>query len=525
MRYQSTPVKAHKRQQLAQWTGNGCGRPPQPQLFKVAFGSNMKNSSLPFDNVAVDRSSKVPVQRQLYVTIRSDILTGRLPSGFALPPTRSLARRLGIGRNTVLATYDQLLAEGLVEARQGSGTWVAPLERVVTAEPTSTTDPLGLSRRGEIIASRPQPAATAGKINLQPGFPESETFPFETWARILARNARRRREDLLEYLDYAGHPDLRDTIAKYVGAARGVICGAEQVIVVTGAQAALDLVSRILMDSGDCVWMEEPGYLGARAAFLGAGANLAAVRVSREGWRFGDPELAPPRLIYVTPSCQWPRGTVMRMEERLQLLGLADRHNAWIIEDDYDGEYRFRGQPIPAMRALSSSDRVIYVGTFGKTLFSSLRIGFLVVPRQLAAAFSRAISVTGQFAPLPLQLALADFIREGYFARHLRRMRRLYARRQKRFVELCERHLSRWLTVAENDAGMQILGRLTAFDDRAVVSAALRHGLDLQPISINFHVDQPEHGLLLGFAQHNERRALRAVLALKATLAELEASG
>src|SRR6478752_3294054 len=175
------------------------------------------------------------------------------------------------------------------------------------------------------------------------------------------------------------------------------------------------------------------------------------------------------------------------------------------------------------MRGLASSDRVIYVGTFGKTLFSSLRIGFLVVPLQLAPAFGRAISVTGQFAPLLLQLTLADFIREGYFARHLKRMRRLYARRQKRFVELCGKHLGRWLAVAENDAGMQVLGRLVApFNDQEVVEAGLRHGLDLQPISINFHVDPPEQGLLLGFAQLNERKALGAILALKATFAGLE---
>ena len=421
----------------------------------------MKSASFPFDNVLIERGSSVPIQRQLYAILRSDILRGRLSSGSSLPPTRAFAKQLGIGRNTVIAAYDQLLAEGFVDARQGLGTWVVQLEHKELAQQPSAPDLLGLSRRGEIIARRPQPSPSPGKTNLHPGFPESETFPFSTWAKILAHNARRRGEDILGYVDYAGHRHLREAIAEYLGVARGVDCLAQQVIVVTGAQSALDLVSRILMDEGDCVWMEEPGYLGARSAFLGGGGQLWPIRVNRDGWDFAAPGLPSPRLIYVTPSCQWPRGAVMRLDERLQLLSLAERHNAWIIEDDYDGEYSFRGRPIPAMRGLASSDRVIYVGTFGKTLFSSLRIGFLVVPLQLAPAFGRAISVTGQFAPLLLQLTLADFIREGYFARHLKRMRRLYACRQKHFVDLCCKHLSKWLSVTENDAGMQVLGRLS----------------------------------------------------------------
>jgi GntR family transcriptional regulator/MocR family aminotransferase len=318
---------------------------------------------------------------------------------------------------------------------------------------------------------------------------------------------------------------LREAIAEYLGVARGVDCRPEQIIVTTGAQSALDLVARILLDDGDIVWMEEPGYIGARSAFLGGGAQLAPVRVRRDGWVLQDSGLPPPRLIYVTPSCQWPRGTVMRMEERLQLLAIADLHNAWIIEDDYDGEYRFRGRPVPALRGLDASGHVIYVGTFGKTLFSSLRLGFLAVPYELANSFSRAISVTGQFAPLVLQLTVADFIREGHFATHLRRMRRLYARRQKQFVDLCAEHLARWISVTENDSGMQLLGRFVMpFDDGTVAAAALRHGVDVQPISINFHHDPPEHGLFLGFAGLEEKDVLPTILALRVTFRELEAS-
>jgi GntR family transcriptional regulator/MocR family aminotransferase len=466
----------------------------------------------------------LPIQRQLYGVLRAYILDGRLAAGTSLPATRTLARQVGIGRNTVIAAYDQLLAEGYIEARVGSGTFVAELApRVALRRPNFRAGRARLSRRGELIASRPPPPRTPGKTNLHPGFPESATFPFATWSRLLARNAQRR--DILEYHDFAGHLRLREAIAEYLGVARAVDCRPEQIIVTTGAQSALDLVSRILLDDGDVVWMEEPGYLGARSAFLGGGAQLAPVRVRRDGWVLQDPGLPPPRLIYVTPSCQWPRGTVMRMEERLQLLAIADLHDAWIIEDDYDGEYRFRGRPVPALRGLDTSDHVIYVGTFGKTLFSSLRLGFLAVPYEIANAFGRAISVTGQFAPLVLQLTLADFIRKGHFATHLKRMRRLYARRQKQFVDLCAEQLSRWISVTENDSGMQLLGRFVMpFDDGAVAAAALRHGVDVQPISINFHHDPPEHGLLLGFAGLEERDVLPTILALRATFRELEAS-
>lgn len=477
-----------------------------------------RHSHLPFDAVTVDRSLKVRLDRQLYEILRTYILEGRIGAGTSLPATRTLAQQLGVGRNTVVAAYDQLLAEGYVEAQSGSGTRVALLlhSPIRSAKEPAPADPPRLSRRGELMASRPQPPRSPGKLNLHPGFPESATFPFSTWARLLARNARRRGEDILAYQSFAGHWGLREAIAEYLAVARGVNCRPDQVIVVTGAQAALDLAARLLLDGGETVWLEEPGYLGARSALLGGGAELAPLRVHKGGWELGDPGLPPPRMIYVTPSCQWPLGTIMGMDDRLRLLAIAERHNAWIIEDDYDGEYRFRGKPVSALHGLDHTQRVIYVGTFGKTLFSSLRIGFLVAPPRLAPAFERAVSVTGQFAPLLLQATLADFIREGYFAKHLKRMRRLYVRRQTEFVKLCRRELSAWMDVSENDAGMQILGWLKPpLDDRAIASAALRHGVDVQPVSINYQCDAPRQGLLLGFAGLGDREMVRAVNGLR----------
>jgi len=475
--------------------------------------------------VSVDRQSEVPIHRQIYAAIRGSILAGRFGPETRLPATRLLAQHLAVGRNTVIAAYEQLLAEGYVEARTGSGTWVVRLLHHQAGPRHRQVSPGAghLSRRGELVASRPQPQRTPGTINLHPGVPETATFPVSIWARLLAQNAKRRDDDIVSIHAFAGHPRLRQAIAEYLGVARGIDCAAEQVIVVTGAQAALDLASRILMDEGEPAWMEEPGYLGARSALAGSGARLVPLRVNQQGWRLHDPDLPPPRLIYVTPSCQWPFGTIMRMDERLHLIAIAAQHGSWILEDDYDGEYRFRGRPIPALRGLDGADRVIYIGTFGKTLFSALRLGFLVVPPELAEPFNRAVSVTGQFAPMLLQVTVADFIRQGYFASHLRRMRRLYASRQEHFIKLCREHLGQWIDVAENDSGMQVFGKLRLpFDDCTVAAAALRHGVDVQPVSINYGHDAPEHGLLLGYAALDEPITAKAINALRATFQELE---
>lgn len=481
----------------------------------------------PLDLLSVDRTSAALLHRQLYATLRRYILQGSLPADSRLPSTRTLAEQLQVGRNTVIAAYDQLLAEGYIETRSGSGTYVTPLLQPPggSLQHASPDQAPRLSRRGSVIASQSQPRRPANTTNAQPAFPDIEFFPFKLWSRLVARNARRHDDDLLGYETFAGHIRLRRALASYLAVARGISCSPEQVIIVTGAQAALDLLSRILVDESDLVWIEEPGYVGAHNAFLGAGARIAPLRVSRDGWNLLDPALPPPRAIYVTPSCQWPFGTVMRMEQRQQIIAIAEEHRAWIVEDDYDGEYRFSGQPAPALRGLDVADRVIYVGTFGKTLLASLRLGYMVVPVDLAEAIGQAVSVTGQFAPLLLQATVADFMEQGHFATHLRRTRRLYARRQKEFVALCRRHLSKWLSVAENDSGMQLMARFVMpFNDRKIARAVLDRGVDVQPISINYHHGGSEHGLLLGFANLNEQQARRVVLTLQSVFEDIGTS-
>jgi len=478
---------------------------------------------LSLDIIAVDRNSAEPMHRQIYGTLRSYILEGRIGAQTLLPSTRTLAEDLKIGRNTVIAAYDQLFAEGFIESRPGLGTWVASIpERRPAFQAETRCSSLRLSRRGRIMAEGPQLPHRAGLVSLRPGEPESASFPFSTWSSLLVRNSRSRDENLLNYTSYGGHAGLRETIAGNVCLSRGIDCSPEQVVVVTGAQAALDLVSRILLDEGDHAWLEEPGYQGATGALLAAGARLAPLRVSRQGWHLDDPDLPPPRLIYVTPSCQWPLGSTMRIEDRLRLLDIAERSDAWIIEDDYDGDYYFHGRPIPALRALDRTDRVIYIGTFGKTLVPAVRIGYLVVPKELVGPFERAVSISGQFAPLILQASVNDFIRQGYFATHLRRMRRLYAERQTNFIRLCAEHLGEWLAVAENDCGMQLLATFKQpLRDSDVVAAARKEGLDVHPVSTTYHLTEPQQGLMLGYAALDEHKALRAVLALRAAFQRL----
>jgi GntR family transcriptional regulator/MocR family aminotransferase len=279
------------------------------------------------------------------------------------------------------------------------------------------------------------------------------------------------------------------------------------------------------MDPGDHFWLEEPGYLGAYSAFVAAGGRPVPLPVGPDGWRLDEGGRPAPRLIFVTPSCQWPLTLVMPTDVRLGLLRLAEAHNAWIIEDDYDSEYRYRGHPIPAMQGFDDAGRVIYVGTLSKTMFPALRVGYLVVPRPLVECFKTAVKIGGQHPPLFVQLALADFISRGFLASHLRRMRRLYARRQRDFVAACRDRLDRWLTVKEADTGMQVLGRLRQpHTDAEVHAAALRHGVDFSRLSVQFWHSAPEQGMLLGYAGIPQDQAREGVERLRAAFEELGAA-
>ena len=493
--------------------------------MRTSFLGNGRTSStaqpFPLDALALDHAVALPLHRQLYDQLRALILRRTLAPLTALPSTRAMAVDLGVARNTVITAYEQLAAEGYLTASQGARACVADLPRQpVPMRTTHPADPLaGLSERGRAMVDQPRQASFPGHAAFHPGTPDIQHFPFSIWGRLLLDRVRPGGEDLFGYHYIAGHPGLRAAIAGYLGASRGVNCDPEQIIVTTGAQAALDLLARLLLDPGDTVWMEEPGYLGAQSAFLAAGARLHPLHVGNDGWRLDD-AIPAARLVYLTPSCQCPLGLTMRVEQRLKVLEIAQRIGAWVIEDDFDSEYRFGGKPIPAMQGTDATGRVIYVGTFAKTLFPSLRIGFMVMPAGLAPRVKQAINTTGQFAPLTLQATLAEFIQCGHFARHLRRMRRLYARRRGLFMHHCGAQLADWLTPLPGNAGIQTAWLLDGgWNDQALAEAAKLRQVNVAPLSVHYRHGAPRNGVILGYAALSESMMMAGLRELRDVLA------
>ncbi len=481
--------------------------------------------------LTLDRHSDVPLHTQLAQALRVAILTGQTPPGTRLPATRALAAELALGRNTVADAYDQLSAEGYLDARVGSGTRVAsiaPDALLATGASTGDTQeqiPPPLSQRGEALAQalRPVPPPP-GKFGyaFQPGVPAFDAFPLAMWSRIAARAAK----NVAAVGDYShpgGMPQLRAAIAAHVKLARGVVCDADQVIVTAGAQASLDLAARLLLDPGDTAWVEDPGYGGARGALIGAGANLVPVPLDEEGLDIDAARRTSsrPRLVYVTPSHQFPMGVTMSLARRLALLELADDADAWIIEDDYDSEYRYQGRPLSSLQGLDGGRRVLYVGTFSKTFFPSLRIGYLIAPKAHAASFRAAIRNTGHTAPGLPQIALADFLTGGHYEAHARRMRKLYDSRRLALVAALETHTSKYLTPLIREAGMQMPALLKKKRNDLEVAAALaKNGIISAPLS-RYTLDEKNlrPGLLLGFAAVEERHVSPAAQMVADTLA------
>ena len=493
--------------------------------------------------VPLDRSSGAALHRQLYEGLREGVLAGRFPAGARLPSTRGLAAELGVSRNTVTSAFTQLLAEGYLEGRVGSGTYVAgalPDEMLRARrgvrgadfshdEESVASGGRRLSRRGELLAgTRTVTLRDAGRPRaFRPCVPALEEFPRREWRQISARRWRRPPGGLLGYGDPAGYRPLREAIAGYLGAARAARCSPEQVVVVSGSQQALDLAARVLLDPGDAVWVEDPGYAGARAALVGAGARLVPVPVDGDGLDVsaGTEREAGARLAYVTPSHQYPLGPTMGLGRRLELLRWANRAGAWIVEDDYDGEYRYSGRPLEALQGLDDEGRVVYVGTFSKVLFPALRLGYLVVPPDLVDAFVAARELSDRHSPLIDQAVLADFILEGHFARHVRRMRTLYAARQEALVEAARRYLDGLIDVGPAEAGMHLVGFLPhGSNDREASQKAAACGVEAPPISAYALRGSPYHepahrpGLLLGYAALTEAEILRGVRRLAAAL-------
>jgi GntR family transcriptional regulator/MocR family aminotransferase len=472
--------------------------------------------------LALDGSSGVSLYRQLYGQLRAAILEGRLRSGAKLPSTRNLADELAIARNTVMGAYEQLLAEGYLEGETGSGTYVArTLPDAVLQAPAvrlsaqAKSSPARLSQRGQSLGrSRLGVRYSDPPKPFRPGIPALDHFPFTLWSRLLAKYWRLEPAGLLPYTDPAGYKPLREAIAQYVKAARAVRCDPEQILIVSGAQQALDLAARLLLDAGDEVWMEDPGYTGARAAFIAAGVKPVAVPIDDDGLDVHAGERLAPRarLAYVTPSHQYPAGVVMSLSRRLDLLRWAERRRSWVLEDDYDSEYRYASRPVASLQGLDKSGAVIYCGTFSKVLFPSLRLGYMVVPERLVDAFRNAKAVVDRHCPTVEQAVLAEFIADGHLARHIRRMRMLYLERKNVLLECLRRELGEAVDVHSHEAGMHLVGWLEKERRDSVVSRrALELGVEAPALTA--YRDKPggPGGLILGYAAYSEPQIREAV--------------
>ena len=494
------------------------------------------STSLRFATLVLDQHACVPLYRQLYQALRQAILAGRLSPGTRLPSSRELAAELGVSRNTIVNAFEQLLAEGYVEGKIGAGTYVArtlpdelfhaPGSAPRNAAPSEAGR--SISKRGQRLLAGPalQPTRRGEPRAFQPGVPALDAFPFGLWRQLLTKHWRRPSRDVLSYNHPAGYPPLRAAIAAYLGAARAVQCVPEQVIVINGAQQGLDLAARLLLDPGDAAWIEEPGYPGARGAFLAAGASLVPVPVDREGLDVAVGEARRPdaRLVYVSPSHQYPLGVTMSLTRRLALLAWAQRAAAWIIEDDYDSEYRYAGHPLASLQGLDTAHRVIYLGTFSKVLFPALRLGYLVVPPDLVDAFTGLRSLVDRHSPILEQAVLADFLAEGHFARHIRRMRVLYAERQGYLLEAARCKLAGLLEIEASEAGMHLPGWLSeTVDDVLASQRAASAGIDAPPLSA--YCIRPHHrgALLLGYANCSQQEIDQGVEGLARVLSGLQA--
>jgi GntR family transcriptional regulator/MocR family aminotransferase len=461
--------------------------------------------------IPFDPTSDVPYYTQIYNGYRNAILSGQLCPGQRVPTTRSLSAELEISRFPVLAAFRQLLQDGYLVAKVGSGTFVGdPVPDELTKPIVGRKLPPRAFPHSFQIPSveRDEPGPDSGSGLFTVGLPALDHFPHHVFSRLLCHHARVCAEHDLAYGDPAGHPPLRRAIADFLRTTRAVDCDPEQVLIVAGSQMALVMCAIALSTSDSNICVEEPGYSGAARAFTTAGANVIHVAVDDEGIdvsavrRLSDPV----RAVYLTPSHQYPLGGRLEMTRRMELLSWAAGRGAWIVEDDYDNEYTYSARPLGAVQGMDTNGRVIYVGTFSKAMFPALRLGYMVVPRLMLSEFLRIRDTIDICPPILNQLALADFIRQGHFARHLRRMRILYRARRDALTAAIDEHAADVLAVGNHNGGMHLVALLPAgVDDLEVVRRAAEHRLFPSALSTCYATTSAPTGLILGYGGSDER--------------------
>jgi len=439
------------------------------------------------------------LREQVCAAIRQAIHRGQVSQGERLPASRVLAADLGVSRVTVEGAYGQLEAEGYLRRKIGGGTFAA-LALTPTRMSAKPKANASLSRRGDAIVAAGGCRDTRTPSAFAGGSPDLAAFPLDTWHKLGNRLARRDGCALLGYGDPQGLASLRLAIAQYLNQSRGVRCDAEQVLILTSSQQALQLIATLLLDPGDAVWVEDPCYEGARTAFAASGASLVPVPVDTDGMNASlAPRQSAPRLIYTTPSHQYPTGASLSLARRMALLELARERQCWIVEDDYDSEFHYDGRPLPALQGLDRHDRVLYVGTFSKVLFPALRLAYLVLPPSLVEAFTLARTVQDGHTTQWTQAITAAFIEEGHFAAHLRQMRQLYRSRRDLLQEELTRQLSGWLDPLPTAGGLKMAAWLPSGTEQAATREAARLGVGTPGMS-QLYLGPARDGWLLGFA-------------------------
>jgi len=480
-------------------------------------------------SIRIDRAAPQTLSLQITAGLRDLILSGALKPGERLPATRTLASEFGVARTTIVETFERLVAEGIVVTRVGAGTYVSealnadrPALAVTPSVPSVSIARLarGMAaasgRFGARLEHEPRPFTTA--------MPAFDAFPMAQWARLSSKNWRMARHAVLGYPDPQGYEPLRQAIANHLRVNRGIQCEWRQIFIVAGAQQAFQLIAATLVDAGDKVWFENPGAIGARNSFVLYGADIVPVPVDDGGLdvRRGL-DLAPDfKLVFATPSHQQPLGSKMSLERRFMLLDAAEQASGWIIEDDWDGEFCFAGPPLPTLKGIDASGRVIYVGTFSKSLFPALRLGFLLAPPALTEYFRMSLEAYSPGVPTALQATVADFINEGHFATHIRRMRKLYAERCQALFDAAQQRLAAWMDLVPTNTGMHTIAYLKpGFDADLISAAAAKRGVTVTPISRFYLGPAPHQALVLGFSGFTPAKIQQAAHALEEVFLDL----